>query len=44
MQIIITTSEDRATEYAELVAAQIADGYTSGHEDRYHHWTTEGGK
>lgn len=42
MRIMINVSEDRdVTEYVEYVAAQIEDGYTSGHVDRETHWEME---
>lgn len=43
MQVIITVPdsddlEESALPYVEEVAQQIAQGFTSGHVDRDHHW------
>ncbi|QWS68253.1 hypothetical protein SEA_VANLEE_137 [Gordonia phage VanLee] len=38
MILTITCPEGRMAEYAEQVAAQLAEGYTQGHVDRNTHW------
>lgn len=40
MRLVITIPELEST-YVEEVIRQISEGYTSGHVDSEHHWTTD---